>query len=347
MNRPAPRHRRNRSSIEDVAAAAGVSVATVSRALRGLPNVADSTRERVKAVAEQLDYRANPAASRLAMGRSKSVAIVVPIVNSWYFSNVVAGAAAACAEAGYDTIVTGVGAAMRDADVVSAIKALRRRVDAAIFVDITVSDAELETMAAQSLVVMSVGRGLPGVPSVGIDDVEVGRLATQHLIDLGHEKIGVIRGPEHDPFSFAVPNQRLQGHEQAMIVAGLPIAAAMQTPGSFTIQDGVDGFRALMDADEPPTAIFSLADEIAFGVIHAAAKAGTDIPRDLSLIGVDDHEFAPIVGLTTVHQDVSDHGARAGRAVISMLEGEELSPNRSNAPVRLVERRTTAALLGR
>ncbi len=101
--------RRDRSTIEDVALAAGVSVATVSRALRGLPNVADSTRLRVQEIAIELNYRADPAASRLATGRSKSVAIAVPLLNGWYFAHVVAGAEAILTESGYDTIVIGLG----------------------------------------------------------------------------------------------------------------------------------------------------------------------------------------------------------------------------------------------
>ena len=94
-----------RSTIEHVANAAGVSVATVSRALRGLPNVAVATRARVEEVARELNYRADPAASRLAAGRSHTIAVVVPLINSWYFSNVVAGAEAVCAEDGYDLLV--------------------------------------------------------------------------------------------------------------------------------------------------------------------------------------------------------------------------------------------------
>ena len=129
---PAP----ERSTIEHVATAAGVSVATVSRALRGLPNVAVSTRARVEEVARELKYRPDPAASRLAAGRSHAIAVVVPLINSWYFSNVVAGAEAVCAEDGYDLLVLTAPNAVTRRQAVDTAAALDRRVDGLIFVEV-------------------------------------------------------------------------------------------------------------------------------------------------------------------------------------------------------------------
>jgi DNA-binding LacI/PurR family transcriptional regulator len=332
--------RPSRATIEDVAKLAGVSVATVSRALRNLPNVADSTRSRVEVAALELNYHADPAASRLATGRSRSVAVVVQLLNGWYSSHVVAGVEAVCAEAGYDTIVVGVGPGSREQDVFAAAASIHRRVDAIIFVDVRVSSEELEALADQSLALVSVGHELPEIPSVGIDDVEVGRLAARHLIELGHTRIGLINGPDELPF--VVPSQRQTGFEEAMRAAGIEPDRSLYVAGNFTVQDGADALHQLMSRVDPPTAIFALADEMAFGVILAAEQRGIRIPEDVSLIGVDDHDLAPVVGLTTVHQDVADHGARAARLVVEQLaetaEVSDLSP----APVRLVVRRTTA-----
>jgi DNA-binding LacI/PurR family transcriptional regulator len=332
--------RRDRATIEDVARAAGVSVATVSRALRNLPNVADSTRTRVETAAAELDYHADPAASRLATGRSRSVAVVVQLLNGWYSSHVVAGVEAVCAEAGYDTIVVGVGPGSRDRDVFSAADAIHRRVDAIIFVDVRVSSEELAALAEQSLALVSVGHELPEIPSVGIDDVEVGRIAAHHLIELGHRRIGLINGPDELPL--VVPHQRQDGFEEALRAAGIEPDPSLFVPGNFTVQDGADALRTLMDRDDPPTAIFALADEMAFGVILAADERGVKIPDDVSLIGVDDHDFAPVVGLTTVHQDVAEHGARAARLVITQLGHDDELVDTDPAPIRLVVRRTTA-----
>jgi DNA-binding LacI/PurR family transcriptional regulator len=336
-------HRRLRATIEDVAAAAGVSVATVSRALRDLPNVADSTRARVREAAIALEYRADPAASRLAAGRSRSVAVVVQLLNGWYSSHVVAGVEAVCAEAGYDTIVFGVGPGSRDRDVFSGPAAIHRRVDAIIFVDVLVSAGELQALADQSLVVVAVGHELPQIPSVGIDDVEVGRIAARHLIELGHRRIGLINGPDEP---FVVPRHRRTGFEQAMRAAGLEPDPSLYVPGNFTIQDGADALHTMMDRDDPPTAIIAFSDEMAFGVILAAEERGIRIPGDVSLVGIDDHDVAPVLGLTTVHQDVAEHGARAARLVVEQLDRGQEATDTAAAPVRLVVRRTTAPAPG-
>src|SRR5687768_18607967 len=119
--------RRERATIEDVAASAGVSVATVSRALRGLPNVASHTRERIERIAGQLDYQADPAASRLAAGRSRAIAVAVPMLDVWYHSHVVAGVEAVCAEAGYDTVVVGIGAPQEGRRVLDVAGPIYRR----------------------------------------------------------------------------------------------------------------------------------------------------------------------------------------------------------------------------
>ncbi|MDJ0771242.1 MAG: LacI family DNA-binding transcriptional regulator [Ilumatobacter sp.] len=338
---PTPRPRRSRATIEDVARVAGVSVATVSRALRDLPNVANSTRERVQRVADELSYRADPAASRLATGRSRSVAVAVPQLNGWYFSNVVAGVEAVAAESGYDTVVVGMGAIGKRRGLLEASESIHRRVDGLIVVDITLTPEELDSLHRKELPVVLVGPETSNVPSVGIDDVAVGRLAAEHLIELGHRRIGLVHGPLHDPFEFRVPHQRQQGFEDVCRDAGIDPDPRIHVPGNFTIQGGYDALEALLGAEHPPTAVFALADEMAFGLLHAARDRLVDIPGQLSVIGVDDHDVAAVVGLTTVRQDVAEHGARAARVLIDQLNGEEPDLSREHAPVTLIQRSTT------
>ena len=333
---------RHRATIEDVAAAANVSVATVSRALRGLPNVADSTRQRVQHAADGLSYRADPAAARLATGRSLSVAVAVPMLNGWYFSHVVAGVEAVCAEAGYDTVVIGVGASGSNRSLSNRSDALHRRVDGLIVVDITLGDDELDELRDDGLAIVSVGPEHDGIASVGIDDVEVGRIAARHLLELGHRRIGLVRGTADDPFTFVVPHRRQDGFEQACRAAGVEPDERLYADGSFTIQGGYDALAHLLDVDDPPTAVFALADEMAFGVLQAAHEHGHEVPHDISVMGVDDHQLAAVVELTTVHQDVEQHGARAARLILDALSGRAGTPVRENAPVRLIQRGTTA-----
>lgn len=334
--------RRNRSTIEDVALAAGVSVATVSRALRGLPNVAESTRVRVQEIAIELNYRADPAASRLATGRSKSVAIAVPMLNGWYFSHVVAGVEAVCAEAGYDTIVIGLGAKGAGLSLLDGSDALHRRADGLIVVDVALAADHVAALRSRGLEVVAVGPLLDGVASVGIDDVGVGELGTTHLLELGHRRIGLVRGEIDDPFNFVVPHLRQCGYERAHERHGLTADHGLYADGSFTIQGGYEATMALLDRADPPTAIFALSDEMGFGAIHAAHDRGLRIPDDLSIVGVDDHDVSAVVGLTTVHQDVDQHGARAARLMIAQLAGEAVEPTRHNDPIRLVVRTSAA-----
>lgn len=334
--------RRERATIEDVAASAGVSVATVSRALRGLPNVAIQTRERIERVAIELDYRADPAASRLAAGRSRAIAVAVPMLDGWYYSHVVAGVEAVFAEAGYDTIVVGLGAPGEGRRVLEAAGPIYRRVDGLICVDVLLTDDEIERLRRERMAIVYVGPDGPGIPSLGIDDVEVGRLATSYLIALGHRRIALMHGQPDDTISFVVPHRRQQGFEQAFADAGLEPDRSLYVPGYFDIEGGFDALGALLDRPDPPTAIFAFSDEMAFGALWAARERGVSVPRQLSIVGVDDHDGAPVVGLTTVHQDVPEHGARAARTVIEMLTEREFSLERQNAPIRLIERMTTA-----
>jgi LacI family repressor for deo operon, udp, cdd, tsx, nupC, and nupG len=335
--------RRERATIEDVAAAAGVSVATVSRALRGLPNVAGPTRERIEKIATELNYRADPAASRLAAGRSRAIAVAVPLLDGWYFSHVVAGVEAVFAEAGYDTIIVGIGAQGEGRHVLEVAGPIYRRVDGLICVDVSLTDDEISRLHNERMEIVYVGHDNDAIPCLGIDDVEVGRLATQHLIDLGHRRIGMINGQADDVLGFVVPHKRQQGYERAHRDAALTPDPSLYLPGYFTIEGGYQALNTLLDRDDPPTAVFSFSDEMAFGALWAARDRDIAVPGDLSLVGVDDHDVSGLVQLTTVHQDVPEHGARAARAMIDLLAGTEVPLERQNSEIRLIERRTTAA----
>jgi DNA-binding LacI/PurR family transcriptional regulator len=316
-----------RSTIEHVATAAGVSVATVSRALRGLPNVAVSTRARVEEVARELRYRPDPAASRLAAGRSHAIAVIVPLINSWYFSNVVAGAEAVCAEDGYDLLVLTAPNAATRRKAVDTAAALDRRVDGLIFVEVALDGDEAAELAGHRLGVVTIGPETAGFPSVHIDNVAIGRMAIEHLLGLGHRRIGVLGAQAEAPAYFDVPGQRIAGATEALAAAGLHLDADLIGTGEFTVEGGHEAGRELLSRAERPTALFALSDEMAFGAVIAARDLGLAIPDDVSLIGVDDHEVAEVLGLTTVRQHVVEHGALAARALLRRLTGQ--TPARS------------------
>jgi DNA-binding LacI/PurR family transcriptional regulator len=326
-----------RPTIQDVAAAAGVSVATVSRALRGLPNVAVPTRTRVEAAARLLDYRPDPHASRLAAGRSRCVAVVVPFINSWYFANVIAGVEAVCRDCGYDLLVV---TAPTTGTSESAVATIDRRVDGMIFVEVALGDEDIEALDRLGLGVVTIGQRTARFASVSVDNIEVGRLAMAHLVELGHTRIGILAGQAEDPVNFDVPGDRIAG---ARLALGHEIDGALVAPGQFTVEGGRRAAAMLLEARPLPTAIFALSDEMAFGALIAARELALTIPGDVSLVGVDDHEIAQVMGLTTVRQHVVDHGARAADMLLRRLAGEAGSAEVAHEvrPLELVVRTST------
>lgn len=334
--------RSGRRTIEDVAAAAGVSVATVSRALRGLPNVAPATRDRVSQIADELHYRPDPAASRLAAGRTRTVAVAVPNLAGWYFSQVVGGAEAVLAESGYDLLVMGVAGTEARRRFLDDALEMHRKVDALIIVDIRVAAGEALRLADADIDVVSIGFECENISSVTLDDAGVGEKATAHLIGLGHEHIGLIEGQYDDPLRFAVPNRRREGYEGALIAAGLPLRPDSIVAGNFSVEGGAEAMSGLLKLEDPPTAVFAMSDEMAMGAIKAARDSGISVPGDLSVVGVDDHEMAAIMDLTTVRQDVSGHGALAARWIVDGLQSGERRVRRNVPSTRLIDRATTA-----
>jgi LacI family repressor for deo operon, udp, cdd, tsx, nupC, and nupG len=335
--------RPRRATIEDVASAAGVSVATVSRAMRGLPNVAQATRQHVTQVARELSYQPDPAAARLATGRSRSIALVVPMLNSWYFSQVVAGAEAATAADGYDVMVIGAAGPSALQALFAATASIHRRVDGLLFVDVPLEEADAEDLAGRGMAVVTVGSSTVRFPSLGIDDVAVGKMATEHLLALGHRRIGLITSQPDDPLGFVVPDLRRSGFQSALADAGIEADPTTQIGGNFTVAGGRVAMNALLELPDPPTAVFAMSDEMAFGAMWAARDAKVAVPSELSIIGVDDHDVSAVLGLTTVRQSPRSHGARAVRLLIEQLAGRAVSAERIEAPVELVVRETTAA----
>ncbi|MDA2944151.1 MAG: LacI family DNA-binding transcriptional regulator [Actinomycetota bacterium] len=317
---------RDRPTIDDVAAAAGVSVATVSRALRGLPNVAPATRQAVVDAASRLDYHADPAATRLASGRTGTIGVVVPLLGGWYFAQVVAGIEEICAEQGLDLIVMSAASHEHLDRLADDSARLRRRVDGLIFVDYALADSHVDRFHDIGIEVVSIGAASGGFPTVGIDDRMVGEIATRHLLELGHTRIavvGAIGDPRLDPFRFAVPRLRLAGSTSTLAESGLSLDASMVLPGGFTVDGGAAAGDELFSRADPPTAVFALSDEMAFGVHRAAREHGLRVPDDVSIIGVDDHEMSAVIGLTTIAQDVSGHGSTAARLLIDQLSAAD------------------------
>ncbi|MGZ4590032.1 MAG: LacI family DNA-binding transcriptional regulator [Actinomycetes bacterium] len=328
-------------SIRHVAARAGVSVGTVSRALRGQPGVAPATRHRVQKAAGELGYVASPSAASLASGRTMAIGVVVPYITRWFYSSVVQGAEAVLASAGYDVLLYDLAGRADARSRLLGGRMLEKRVDAALLVTLDLDTVERQSLRSLGRPVVLVG-GSAGFPSVSIDDVQVGVTATNHLIELGHRRIGFVGLDRNVHGTFLAAGDRRRGYRRALRQAGLPVDRTVEMFGDFSVASGREAMHALMALDNPPTAVFAASDEMAMGCLHAIRQAGRRVPHDFSVIGIDDHEMASLHDLTTVAQPVVEQGRIAARLLLDQLRGGTLSPDTTVVvPTALVVRATT------
>lgn len=328
------------ATIEDVATAAGVSVATVSRALRDLPNVAPSTREKVRLVAAELSYVSNPSASRLAAGRTGTVAVVVPVFDAWYFASVVAGIEAVLKARNVDLLLYAVG---NEADRVSFFAGRGKwwqRSDALVMIDVALGQESAQRLASSGARIVTVSGETGHFSSVSLDEQAAAATATQHLIDQGHTRIGLLSG-ESLSAGFRVPVLRLEGFRSAMKAAGLEVGPSMEPSGNFSMEGGAEAMAALLDLPDPPSAVFAMSDEMAFGAIAEMRSRGLKSPEDVAIIGFDDHPMAELMDLTTVRQPVETIGALAGQAVFETIQSSATPITHQVVETQLIVRGTT------
>jgi len=317
------------TSIDDVARAAGVSTATVSRALRGLPNVSDPTRERIHRIAEDLGYVASSSASGLASGRTHTIGVAVPSVSRWFYTTVLEGVDAALREANFDMILYNLASRGGDRERVFHRSLLRKRTDALIAIGVDFTAAEREQLLSVGHPLIAIGGPVPGVRNIGIDDRAVARAATEHLIALGHRDILHLGGADDEGLNKRMPADRRLGFLAAMEAAGLPVRDEWLLTGRFSpiVSRGV--MLDLFASPGPhPTAVFASSDEMAFGVLLAAQQSGLRVPDDLSVIGIDNHDMAAAFELTTLAQDPHAQGALGAQVLLDELRG--VPPRRSS-----------------
>lgn len=331
-----------RVTIEEVASHAGVSVATVSRALRGLPNVSPRTRELVVSTAKDLNYRPNPNAARLAAGRTSTVAVGVVAIPIWYTGQVVSGIEAVLTNRGYDlTLLLIADPEVRARAFGDVGGGVSKRADGAIIVDLVPTDEERALLGQHDLPWVMVGAECPEIDCVVIDNREGAATATRHLVELGHRRIGLIAGGPPE-FPADSPNQRRAGYLDALRAAGIEADPALERVGDFSPLGGYEAMQALLEVDQRPTAVFAMSDEMAMGAIRACTEAGLDVPHDMSVVGFDDIDTAFAFGLTTVRQEATELGEVAARSMIERLEGTQDDARRILVPTSLVERSSTA-----
>jgi DNA-binding LacI/PurR family transcriptional regulator len=330
--------------IKDVAERAGLSIATVSRALSGKGNVSARSRERARTAAAELGFVLSYHASSLASGRNHNVGVVVPSVHRWYFSAVMEGVSATLLDAGYDLTLYNVSEGQDRRHSVLNDFLLRKRVDAVIAVALQLSEPEIQQLLAIHRPIVGIGGPLPGAATIRIDDAGIAEAATNHLIRLGHSKIAHITGDTFFEQDFQLPGMRQSGYQKAMESAGLRIRPEWQVSADFTIQGAYASARRLLGtAPDRPTAVFAASDEMAIGTILAARDFGLRVPYDLSVIGIDGHELGGVFGLTTIDQDARGQGALAVRLLLAGLEGSaDGGATDTEYPTNFVIRSSTA-----
>jgi LacI family transcriptional regulator, repressor for deo operon, udp, cdd, tsx, nupC, and nupG len=330
--------------IVEIAERAGVSPATVSRALRGMHHVNEQTRSKIVAAAMELKYplRSDLIPRELAQ-RTNRIGVIAPYISRWFFSQAINGIEQSLREAGMDLLLynfSQVDARQR----IFQQKQLRGKVDALIVVSMPPTDEEFTSLLSLGIPITTIGFIHEGCTSVAIDDVVGGKVATQHLTGLGHRKIAILSGQRETAYNFDVSDNRIKGYIEALNEVGVEWDPDLEIRGDFNIYTAEIAMNSFLSRKKLPTAIFCHSDEMAFGAMKAIRNKGMRVPEDISVIGFDNHDIAQYIGLTTVSQPPQFEGQVAAASAIAEVADPTLEPKHIVVPLSLVVRETTAAI---
>ena len=325
--------------MSDVAARAGVSHQTVSRVVNGHPNVAPHTRERVERAIRELGYRPNTAARALVTGSTRTIGFVTVNINQYGPAQTLVGLERAARAAGYSLSVTVLDEATADAMHDAVDRFVAQSVDAVLALATYDDAAEALHLVHTPLPLVTVqSGGAVEEPAVGVDQVAGARLATRHLLDLGHRTVHHVTGPADSKEA----RDRIRGWAAELTAAGAPVPECLH--GDWTPSSGYEAGRRLAarrrEGDDI-TAVFLANDQMALGLLAALHEEGLEAPRDVSVAGFDDLPEAPYLTppLTTVRQDFAELGRRAVELVLARLAGQEL--HQDPVPASLLVRSST------
>jgi LacI family transcriptional regulator len=335
--------------MSEVAAAAGVSVPTVSKVVNGRPDVSKDTRERVEELLRQHQYQPRATQPRGTAATARQVGLIdlvfVNLGSPWAME-ILAGVDEVAHKSGVGIVVSAVHGRQRTRPDRGWLEGLSaRRTDGVLLVLSRLSpgqQAMLDQLGIPVVVVDPAGQPPPGIPSVGATNWAGGIAATEHLIALGHRRIAVIGGPPEVLCSRA----RLDGYRTAMSAAGLKIPPGYIRTGDFLSPTGYRETVALLELPSPPTAIFVCADQMALGAYEALYERGMRVPDDMSVVGFDDLDAArwAVPPLTTVRQPLTEMAGMATRMLLRLIAGEELESPQMELATPLVMRASTAAV---
>ena len=324
-------------TIGDVAAQAGVSIATVSKVINGRYGVAPATLERVQAVIDELGYESSLVARSLRSRRTNVLGIVVADIEP-FSAELLKGAGAAIRERGYELIVYSGSGHGKDHSgwerrYISRLGGTLT--DGIILVTPTVVDVDDGT----PVVAVDPHTGPSSLPSVHSDNLAGAITATRHLLELGHRRIGFLAGrPDLES-----ARQREQGYCRALSDAGLPVDTNLIRVGDYDLEMSQEPARQLLTLDDRPTAVFAANDLSAMQTMHVARSLGLAIPGDVSVVGFDNIPESALIEppLTTIDQSIQEMGRRAVELLIAVIEGDTGLTQQVTLPTRLVVRQST------
>ena len=307
-----------RSRIEDVAAAAGVSIKTVSRVLNNEPNVRDATQARVRDAVARLGYRPNPSARSLAGQRSYALALVYNNPSRNYLMEIQSGMLEACHGNHYNLLLGPVGVGRHALPDLSALFENSRPDGVVLIPPLSDDPVVLAYLQDNAVPFASIApRDPAGAVGVRMDETTAVVELMRHLIALGHRRIGHIKGPR----AHGACQWRYAGYRAALREAGIAHDPALVVNGQFSFESGIPGAHRLLDLEQPPTAIFAANDDMAAAVYRVAGGRGLRVPRDLSVCGFDDTPIASHIfpALTTVRQPTAEMGRLATMQLLDRI----------------------------
>ncbi len=322
-------------TIKDVARAAKVSVATVSRAINGHDNVAEAVRRRVLAVAHELRYSPHHAARSLSSRRTHTIGVVLPDLHGEFFSELVRGIDLVARDCGLHLLVSSYHG--HPEEQASALRAMRGRVDGLLVMSPHVGNIDFlsENLAALPAVLINSQPTESDHIAFGIDNYGGARAMVAHLLAAGHRRVAFIAGPPNNFDAF----ERLRGYRDALLAAD-PTATPWVLPGDFSESSGHQAGQMLLEAAERPDAVFAANDMMALGCLFALTQGGVRVPDDVALAGFDDIPIARYVApsLTTMRVNMPELGAHAMRLLLALQNGEDVSERLAPLVPELIER---------
>ena len=314
------------SGVVEIAKKAGVSPATVSRALRGMNHVNESTRSKIVAAAMELSYPLRP--DLIPQGlvkRTNRIGVIAPYISRWFFSQAINGIEQSLREVGMDLLLynfSQVDARQR----IFQQKQLRGKVDALIVVSMPPTDEEFTSLLSLGIPITTIGFIHEGCTSIAIDDVEGGRVATKHLTDLGHREIAVLSGQRETAYNFDVSDNRTKGYIEVLNSVGVEWNPDYEIRGDFNIYTSEIAMESFLRRKKLPTALFCHSDEMAFGALKAIRNKGMRVPEDISVITLHNSALTEFLAppLTSVMLPAKEMGEVSAEKLIEMLNGKKI-----------------------